>query len=45
MCTILSAHIYGQYVTFIPVNLSDPHGRRSPAIPNEKAGGLARRLF
>ena len=22
----------------IPVNLSDPHGRRSPAIQNEKAG-------
>ena len=29
----------------IPVNLSDPHGRRSPAIQNEKAGDLARRLF
>ena len=25
-------------VYFIPVNLSDPHGRRSPAIQNEKAG-------
>ena len=23
---------------YIPVNLSDPHGRRSPAIQNEKAG-------
>ena len=30
---------------FIPVNLSDPHGRRSPAIQNEKAGDFARRLF
>ena len=29
----------------IPVNLSDPHGRRSPAIENEKAGDLVRRLF
>ena len=29
----------------IPVNLSDPHSRRSPAIQNEKAGGLARQLF
>ena len=30
---------------FVPVNLSDPHGRRSPAIQNEKTGGLAQRLF
>ena len=29
----------------IPVNLSDPHCRRSPAIQNEIAGDLARRLF
>ena len=29
----------------IPVNLSDSHGRRYPAIENEKAGGLARLLF
>ena len=29
----------------IPVNLSDPHDRRSPAIHNEKAGDLARCLF
>ena len=28
-----------------PVNLSDLHGRRSPAIQNEKVGDLARRLF
>ena len=29
----------------IPVNLSEPHCRRSPAIQNERAGDLARRLF
>ena len=33
------------HLLLIPVNLSDPHGRRSPAIQNEKAGGLAQRLF
>ena len=27
-------------IYFIPVNLSDPYGKRSPATENEKAGGL-----
>ena len=34
-----------KYTLGIPVNLSDPHGRRSPAIENEKAGDLVRQLF
>ena len=39
----LHVHVYAPFD--IPVNLSDPHGRRSPATENDKAGGLARRLF
>ena len=36
---VLQTHVYSSNNRrCIPVNLSDPHGRRSPAIQNEKAG-------
>ena len=40
--TICKYFIIRKISLVIPVNLSDPHGRRSPAIQNEKAGDLKR---